>query len=87
MKKYRLSIYTIPDTETRLDKDVDEIGQGMIIAKCYGYQEWVHCRELKNLQWHIHTNEGFSKKDEINFVIGRYTPNGDLIVSNIQTKE
>lgn len=83
MKKYRLAIYTDPDAETLYQVDVDMIGQGLILAKDWGYRQYLQCQELKNIQWHIIIDVKYIKEDEISLVIGQYLPNGDLRITHI----
>lgn len=83
MRKYRLAIYTDPYAKTVIKEDVDQIGQGLILAKEFGHEQWIHCKELKHYQWHVKLNEGFIDLDGIKLVIGRFTPNGEIIISTI----
>lgn len=83
MKKYRLAIYTEPDAKTINKEDVDQIGQGLILAKEWGHEQWIQCKELRHIQWHVRLKEGFIDNDGIKLVIGRFTPSGELVISTI----
>lgn len=83
MKKYRLAIYTNPEAKEIYKEDVDQIGQGLILAKDCGHTLWKQCKELRCIQWHVILNEGFTANDGIKLVVGRYTPIGELVIKII----
>lgn len=87
MKKYMISIYTAPQVETILDKEIDEIGQGLIIARSVGHLRWLKGEELKGLQWHICKRNEVEQEGEIRTILGRFLPNGEIGICEIITKE
>lgn len=87
MGKYEIAIYTSPKVETILKKEIDEIGQGLIIARGEGHLRWVKGEELKGIQWHINNRKRCKNEGEINLIIGHYLPNGEISISEIITKE
>lgn len=83
MKKYRLAIYTDPDAKKIYTEDVDQIGQGLILAKDCGHALWKQGKELRCIQWHVILNEGFTANDGIKLVVGRFTQKGELVIKVI----